>query len=188
MTSTNKPIFQFSIELFGPSSQDHWCCCILRTLKRWRRDQGDFSTIHLRCIIKNQGCQLKCQYDPRRQFARFYGYVAARKSTDLWGVVFFHVYKFCVCFINIGQRSFLDFFILLFLRMLNNVLILDFGSQYTQLIARRVRELNIFCEIKPYNKIPEDLSSYKAVILSGSPFSGPGRCGIPSRSFGNTGP
>ncbi len=55
--------------------------------------------------------------------------------------------------------------------MKNNVLILDFGSQYTQLIARRVRELNIFCEIKPYNKLPEDLSSYKAVILSGSPFS-----------------
>ena len=55
--------------------------------------------------------------------------------------------------------------------MQNNVLILDFGSQYTQLIARRVRELNIFCEIKPYNKIPKDLSVYKAVILSGSPFS-----------------
>ncbi|WP_394749765.1 glutamine-hydrolyzing GMP synthase [Spongiimicrobium salis] len=55
--------------------------------------------------------------------------------------------------------------------MQNNVLILDFGSQYTQLIARRVRELNIFCEIKPYNHLPEDISSYKAVILSGSPFS-----------------
>lgn len=55
--------------------------------------------------------------------------------------------------------------------MHNNVLILDFGSQYTQLIARRVRELNIFCEIKPYNKLPEKLDIYKAVILSGSPFS-----------------
>ncbi|MCX2678424.1 glutamine-hydrolyzing GMP synthase [Galbibacter sp. EGI 63066] len=55
--------------------------------------------------------------------------------------------------------------------MQNNVLILDFGSQYTQLIARRVRELNIFCEIYPYNNIPKDLSEYKAVILSGSPFS-----------------
>ncbi len=55
--------------------------------------------------------------------------------------------------------------------MHNNVLILDFGSQYTQLIARRVRELNIFCEIKPYNNPPKDLSIYKAVILSGSPFS-----------------
>nr|WP_297918602.1 glutamine-hydrolyzing GMP synthase [uncultured Allomuricauda sp.] len=55
--------------------------------------------------------------------------------------------------------------------MQNNVLILDFGSQYTQLIARRVRELNIYSEIKPYNKIPEDLSPYRAVILSGSPFS-----------------
>ena len=55
--------------------------------------------------------------------------------------------------------------------MQHNVLILDFGSQYTQLIARRVRELNIFCEIYPYNHIPDDLASFKAVILSGSPFS-----------------
>ncbi len=53
----------------------------------------------------------------------------------------------------------------------HNVLILDFGSQYTQLIARRVRELNIYCEIHPYNKIPENLTDFKAVILSGSPNS-----------------
>lgn len=62
-------------------------------------------------------------------------------------------------------------YILSTLAMQHNVLILDFGSQYTQLIARRVRELNIFCEIFPYNNVPEDLSSFKAVILSGSPFS-----------------
>ncbi|NER17744.1 glutamine-hydrolyzing GMP synthase [Spongiivirga citrea] len=55
--------------------------------------------------------------------------------------------------------------------MQDNVLILDFGSQYTQLIARRVRELNIYSEIKPYDKVPEDLSIFKAVILSGSPIS-----------------
>ena len=53
----------------------------------------------------------------------------------------------------------------------NKVLILDFGSQYTQLIARRVRELNIYCEIHPFNKIPLDSESFKAVILSGSPNS-----------------
>ncbi len=53
----------------------------------------------------------------------------------------------------------------------HNVLILDFGSQYTQLIARRVRELNIYCEIHPYNKIPQNLNEFKAVILSGSPSS-----------------
>ncbi|WP_299129672.1 glutamine-hydrolyzing GMP synthase [uncultured Winogradskyella sp.] len=53
----------------------------------------------------------------------------------------------------------------------NKVLILDFGSQYTQLIARRVRELNIYCEIHPFNKIPTDSESFKAVILSGSPNS-----------------
>jgi GMP synthase (glutamine-hydrolysing) len=51
------------------------------------------------------------------------------------------------------------------------ILILDFGSQYTQLIARRVRELNVYCEIFPYNKIPKLNDSIKGVILSGSPFS-----------------
>ena len=51
------------------------------------------------------------------------------------------------------------------------VLILDFGSQYTQLIARRIRELNIYCEIHPYNKIEALQSNVKGIILSGSPFS-----------------
>ena len=55
--------------------------------------------------------------------------------------------------------------------MQNKVLILDFGSQYTQLIARRVRELNIYCEIHPFNKFPKNLDSFKALILSGSPYS-----------------
>ncbi|ATA93491.1 glutamine-hydrolyzing GMP synthase [Capnocytophaga canimorsus] len=54
---------------------------------------------------------------------------------------------------------------------MNSVLILDFGSQYTQLIARRVRELNIYCEIHPYNHLPENVGDFSAVILSGSPFS-----------------
>ena len=61
--------------------------------------------------------------------------------------------------------------LILFLRMQHKVLILDFGSQYTQLIARRIRELNIFCEIFPYNYIPKDILDFQAVILSGSPFS-----------------
>ena len=51
------------------------------------------------------------------------------------------------------------------------ILILDFGSQYTQLIARRIRELNVYCEIHPWNKIPELTPNIKGVILSGSPFS-----------------
>ena len=51
------------------------------------------------------------------------------------------------------------------------ILILDFGSQYTQLIARRVRELNIYCEIHPWNKCPELTDNIKGVVLSGSPFS-----------------
>ena len=55
--------------------------------------------------------------------------------------------------------------------MQHKVLILDFGSQYTQLIARRVRELNIFCEIFPYNSQNFNIQNYKAIILSGSPFS-----------------
>lgn len=53
----------------------------------------------------------------------------------------------------------------------DKILILDFGSQYTQLIARRVRELNIYSEIHPFNKVPKDLDQYKAIILSGSPMS-----------------
>ncbi len=54
--------------------------------------------------------------------------------------------------------------------MIDKILILDFGSQYTQLIARRIRELNVYCEIHPYNDIPS-LDSVKGVILSGSPSS-----------------
>lgn len=53
----------------------------------------------------------------------------------------------------------------------DKVLILDFGSQYTQLIARRVRELNIYCEIHPYNNPPKNQEDFKAVLLSGSPNS-----------------
>ena len=55
--------------------------------------------------------------------------------------------------------------------MPEQILILDFGSQYTQLIARRVRELNVYCEIHPYNHVPTINSSIKGVILSGSPCS-----------------
>ena len=51
------------------------------------------------------------------------------------------------------------------------ILILDFGSQYTQLIARRLRELNVYCEIHPYTNIPKIESHVIGVILSGSPFS-----------------
>jgi GMP synthase (glutamine-hydrolysing) len=51
------------------------------------------------------------------------------------------------------------------------ILILDFGSQYTQLIARRVRELNVYCEIHPFNHFPKPDTSVKGVILSGSPWS-----------------
>jgi GMP synthase (glutamine-hydrolysing) len=55
--------------------------------------------------------------------------------------------------------------------MTEQILILDFGSQYTQLIARRVRELNVYCEIHPYNNFPELTPNIKGVILSGSPCS-----------------
>ena len=55
--------------------------------------------------------------------------------------------------------------------MQNKVLIIDFGSQYTQLIARRIRELFIYCEISPFNNLPSDMDQFKAVVLSGSPFS-----------------
>ena len=55
--------------------------------------------------------------------------------------------------------------------MQEKILILDFGSQTTQLIGRRLRELNTYCEIIPYNKLPEDLTGVAGVILSGSPYS-----------------
>lgn len=55
--------------------------------------------------------------------------------------------------------------------MQEKIIILDFGSQTTQLIGRRVRELNMYCEIVPYNKFPQDDPSVIGVILSGSPFS-----------------
>lgn len=55
--------------------------------------------------------------------------------------------------------------------MPHQILILDFGSQYTQLIARRVRELNVYCEIHPYNKVPAITGDIQGVILSGSPCS-----------------
>ncbi len=51
------------------------------------------------------------------------------------------------------------------------ILILDFGSQYTQLIARRIREINVYCEIHPFNHFPSPDGSIKGVILSGSPAS-----------------
>lgn len=54
---------------------------------------------------------------------------------------------------------------------MEKILIVDFGSQYTQLIARRVRELCVYCEIHPYNHLPELDGELKGVILSGSPFS-----------------
>lgn len=56
---------------------------------------------------------------------------------------------------------------------MQKIIILDFGSQYTQLIARRIRELNTYCEIKPYNKFPQgaDAEGIIGVVLSGSPFS-----------------
>jgi GMP synthase (glutamine-hydrolysing) len=55
--------------------------------------------------------------------------------------------------------------------MYNKIAILDFGSQYTQLIARKIRELNVYCEVYPFNKFPVNDNSIKGVILSGSPFS-----------------
>jgi GMP synthase (glutamine-hydrolysing) len=55
--------------------------------------------------------------------------------------------------------------------MTERILIVDFGSQYTQLIARRVRECEVYCEIVPYNKLPQLTGDIKGIILSGSPAS-----------------
>jgi GMP synthase (glutamine-hydrolysing) len=53
----------------------------------------------------------------------------------------------------------------------DKILILDFGSQYTQLIARRIREINVYCEIHPFNNFPVPDESVRGIILSGSPAS-----------------
>jgi GMP synthase (glutamine-hydrolysing) len=55
--------------------------------------------------------------------------------------------------------------------MKEKIIVLDFGSQTTQLIGRRIRELNTYCEITPYNKFPENDPAIKGVVLSGSPYS-----------------
>lgn len=55
--------------------------------------------------------------------------------------------------------------------MHDKIIILDFGSQYTQLIARKIRELNVYCEIHPFNHVPSFDASVKGVVLSGSPAS-----------------
>ena len=87
--------------------------------------------------------------------------------------------------------------------MQESILILDFGSQVTQLIGRRLREMNVYCEIHPYNKIPELTPDIKGVILSGSPlwgiftvliFSKVNKCRttlediLPNRLYGSTNP
>ena len=101
------------------------------------------------------------------------------KSVDLC----FQTYHFFIRHKNQQQTAFIiicscpDF--LLFLHKFFNqsifsmekIIILDFGSQTTQLIGRRLRDLNEYCEIVPYNKFPEDTTDIKGVILSGSPFS-----------------
>ena len=86
------------------------------------------------------------------------------KTYSLWGII-----KECVCKNDypvrlINGHSYLC-------RMTEKVLIIDFGSQYTQLIARRVRENEVYCEIVPFNKIPELTPDIKGIILSGSPAS-----------------
>lgn len=73
----------------------------------------------------------------------------------------FHIYLFSLLKFSIYLRS----------TMTEKILILDFGSQYTQLIARAVREANVYCEITPFNKPISYSPELKGIILSGSPFS-----------------
>lgn len=91
---------------------------------------------------------------------------------------FFDVNK--LCFLTNISTTFNVLFLLLGFESISSVknnfmqekiLILDFGSQYTQLIGRKIRELNVYCEIHPYNQFPEIDNSVKGVVLSGSPFS-----------------
>ncbi len=81
-----------------------------------------------------------------------------------FGVIVFAAFQ-------IAKIDYLCDAILLYMSSLEKILILDFGSQYTQLIARRIRELNVFCEIKPYFYEPSADEKIAGVVLSGSPFS-----------------
>lgn len=87
--------------------------------------------------------------------------------------------KFSVTFAGSGESGFLPFLALMYSTfrafklqlMTDKILILDFGSQYTQLIARRVRELNVYSEIVPYQNLDSISDDVKGIILSGSPCS-----------------
>jgi GMP synthase (glutamine-hydrolysing) len=89
----------------------------------------------------------------------------------------FQLYHFLTSFSPEGRADFRESFLVIFAPihkkslMKEKILILDFGSQYTQLIGRRVRELNVYCEIYPFNHFPAIDETVKGVILSGSPFS-----------------
>ena len=85
--------------------------------------------------------------------------------SNLWRNFFgFLVFQYLISPADFGETDYLC-------AMQETIIILDFGSQYTQLIARRVRELNVYCEIYPFHKIPKLTKEIKGVILSGSPFS-----------------
>jgi GMP synthase (glutamine-hydrolysing) len=87
-------------------------------------------------------------------------------------VLYFYLTSFSLCRLQTSCFSFLIIFgANKKYPMQEKILILDFGSQYTQLIGRRVRELNVYCEIYPYNHYPAIDHTVKGVILSGSPFS-----------------
>ena len=84
-------------------------------------------------------------------------------KTNIWQILILNSYLFITFALGIQHKQ--------SYKTMQKIIILDFGSQTTQLIGRRVRELNTFCEILPYNKFPENDPDVIGVILSGSPFS-----------------
>ena len=85
------------------------------------------------------------------------------QKTNIWQILILNSYLFITFALGIQHKQ--------SYKTMQKIIILDFGSQTTQLIGRRVRELNTFCEILPYNKFPENDPDVIGVILSGSPFS-----------------
>jgi carbamoylphosphate synthase small subunit len=98
-------------------------------------------------------------------------FLLSKKEADIFGLLFAKNKKFMNRGYAIHKLYFSIFAASKKHSMQEKILILDFGSQYTQLIGRRVRELNIYCEIHPFNHFPAIDESVKGVILSGSPFS-----------------
>lgn len=119
-----------------------------------------FNALHRDKIIHNKSFLTTKSQDTKVIY--IYHVVLSTRKPSL--ITFVARKVFCSIFVRKVNKS-------AFFAMSETILIIDFGSQYTQLIARRVRELNVYCEIHPFNHLPDLGSHIRGIILSGSPYS-----------------